>query len=95
MRVAFSIVTLSVLIGCTAPYLADVPWGVTMSNSRAVVLTLGTTPRGKPGSIYRKIMLKRAQQECDQYGKDAVLDREEPAYSYTRYHYRCETREAE
>ena len=40
-------------------------------------------------------LAERAQQECDQYGKDAVLNREERAYSYTRYHYRCETRKAD
>ncbi len=83
-------------------YPRDEPWGVTMSNSRAVVLTLGIRLsetccliHANPGAVFGGIMLKRAQQECDYYGKDAVLNREEHAYSYTRYHYRCETRKAD
>ncbi len=102
MRVAFIIITLSVLMGCTL-YHNNVPWGVTMSNSRAVVLTLDINPsyanvlinRFTARALYRSIMLPRAQQECDHYGKDAVLIREERSYSYSRYHYRCETRQAD
>ena len=101
MRVVFSIITLSILIGCSNP--DDIPWGVTMSNSQAVVLTFGARPSSacclcwscRPAFVVGGIMLKRAQQECDHYGKDAVLIREERAYSYTRYHYRCEARKAD
>ena len=80
-----------------------------MSNSRVVVITFGIrtselpcllcdvfiTPRDYREGLIRREMLDRAQQECDYYGKDAVLNREEHAYSYTRYHYRCETRKAD
>ena len=99
MRVACLVITLSVLIGCAEPF--DVPYGVTMSNSRAVVITLSRRTQNYDcppctGSYpVFSIMVARAQQECDYYGKDAVLNREEVAYSYTRYHYRCETRKAD
>ena len=99
MRVAFISVTLSVLIGCDqfVPYPDDSQWGVTSANSREVVITSGVWGLSgtNRGSLNRKLYLERAQQECGYYGKDAVMVREEPAYSYTRYHYRCEPRKAE
>ncbi len=41
MRVAISIITLSVLMGCAYPNPSNVPYGVTLSDGRAVVITLG------------------------------------------------------
>ena len=90
-------------LGCAYPNPSDVPYVVKLSDGRAVVITLGMRPAELiwiPGgccgaATFRGIMLERAQQECGHYGKDAVFVREEPAYSYTRYHYRCETRKVE
>ena len=90
MRATLGILTLLTLAGCAAVW-GD-SYNVAMANSRVVVIEYDPFL----ATFNRPSLLAAAQQECSEYHKDAVLDRQESAsMGIAVNHYRCETIKAD